>query len=741
MCSLVRGQKTVMKLQIILVNYNTTELLVKCLETLKAQVIPGDYRIVVVDNNSPDGGAERLRREYQHINLIENSTNGGYAHAVNRAIREFNSDYILLLNPDIEVKPGAISAMLDFMTKHQDAGIVGGKLLNPDGTLQYSCRTFYTLPVILLRRTFLGKLFPKSKRLARHLMTDWDHNSVREVDWMLGACLMIRRSALREVGLMDERFFLYFEDVDWCYRMKKGGWKVYYLPEALMVHHHQRQSAKGVMNKTLLYHIMSMFHFYDKWGSLLFFLKKYRVLLGMLLFLLIDIAAVNASFYSAHFIRNNLLTFLKKPHIPFLYYHKLLLFVNIVTPLVFSSLGLYKLKQGELWVDELFRVGKGVFINSLLLMAGSYLVQGYEFSRSMVLVFALLSVFSMFSLRWGAVSCYNSWRKKGFNLRRTLIVGTGKSAAVVSKIFQKHRELGFDIVGFIHPETERSEDSVHESTFPILGNLHELPWLIREQNISELIITSSSDSQELVSRCKQNGVNVRLLTDFHSLSVHESEFEELAGIPMIFFKGSPLFGFNLALKRMLDIALSLTGLLLLSPVLVAIAALIKLETPGPVLFRQTRIGKGRRRFTMLKFRSMCDNAEAIKEQLTDLNEAHGPLFKMQEDPRRTRIGRFIRKFSLDELPQLWNVLKGEMSLVGPRPPIPSEVDEYDETAFKRLEIKPGITGLWQVSGRSDLTFDEMLKLDIYYMWNWSLSNDLKVLLRTIPVVVSGEGAY
>ena len=618
-----------MKLQIILVNYNTTALLVKCLESLKKPSIPVDYRIVVVDNNSPDGGAERLLRDYQNISVIKNSTNDGYARAVNQAIREFNSDYILLLNPDIEVKPGSITTMLDFMNKHHDAGIVGGKLLNPDGTLQYSSRTFYTLSVILLRRTFLGKLFPNSKRLARHLMTDWDHNSVREVDWMLGACLMIRRSALKEVGLMDERFFLYFEDVDWCYRMKKGGWKVYYLPEAQMIHHHQRQSAQGFMNKTLAYHIMSMFHFYDKWGGFLFLLKKYRVFLGMLLFLLIDIAAVNASFYSAHFIRNNLLTFLEKPNLPFVYYHKLLLFVNIVTPFVFSSLGLYKLKQGELWVDELFRVGKGVLINSLLLMAGSYLVQGYEFSRSMVLVFAILSIVSMFSLRWGAVSCYNAWRKKGFNLRRTLIVGTGKSAAVVHNVFQKHREMGFDIVGFIEPGDEKHGSSSHESAYPVLGRLHELPWIIREHNISELIITTNTDSQELVSRCKQNGVNVRLVTDFHSLSVHETTFEELAGIPMVFFKGTPLFGFNLALKRMLDVALSLLGLLLLSPVLATIAMLIKLESPGPILFRQARVGKERQHFTMLKFRSMCDNAEAIREELTELNEAHGPCLKFR----------------------------------------------------------------------------------------------------------------
>jgi lipopolysaccharide/colanic/teichoic acid biosynthesis glycosyltransferase len=179
----------------------------------------------------------------------------------------------------------------------------------------------------------------------------------------------------------------------------------------------------------------------------------------------------------------------------------------------------------------------------------------------------------------------------------------------------------------------------------------------------------------------------------------------------------------------------------LSPLLTIISLLIKLESPGPIIFKQERIGKDQKPFTIFKFRSMCHNADALKERLTDLNEAQGPLFKIQKDPRLTRVGKVIRKYSLDELPQLWNVLKGEMSLVGPRPPVRSEVEEYSEWAQKRLNIKPGITGLWQVSGRSDLSFDEMLKLDIYYMWNWSLSNDLKILLRTIPVVISGHGSY
>lgn len=729
-----------MKLLIALVNYNTTDLLLTCLTSLVNQNIPVEYQIVVVDNHSSDGGVERLQQQFPQITVIANPDNRGYAKAVNQALQQVQSEYILLLNPDIEVIPGAIETMLNFLDSQEDVGIVAGKLLNPDGSLQYSCRTFYTLPTILWRRTVLGKLFPNSRILIRHLMSDWDHNSVRDVDWVLGACMLIRRSALQAVGGMDERFFLYFEDVDWCYRMHKGGWRVCYLPDARMVHHHRRQSANGLLNRTLGFHLMSMLHFYDKWGKALYLLRKYRMVFGALLLIVFDLAAINLSFIGAHLIRKNVLLFLEKPHIPFTYYHDFLVFVNVVTLLVCSSLGLYTFRRGELWVDELFRIGKGVLVSSLLLMAGSYLIQGYEFSRMLIVLFALLAMCSMFALRWGGISWYNALRKRGFNLRRTLVVGTGAAAAVVNQQLCKHREIGFDIVGFVRDPAEL-ETPQTTNVSPIIGAVDTLPMLIQEHNVHELIIASAADSRELISRCKHDGVNVRLVTDLYSLSMHETLFEELAGIPMVFFKGNPLFGMNLAVKRSMDILLSAVGLLLLAPFFAIIAILIKLESAGPVIFKQQRVGKGLKPFTCYKFRSMCQNAEALQAQLRDLNEASGPLFKMQHDPRLTRVGKFLRRYSLDELPQLFNVLKGDMSLIGPRPPVPGEVAQYDPHEYKRLDIKPGLTGLWQVSGRSQLTFEEMVQLDIYYIWNWSLSNDLKILLRTIPVVLSGRGAY
>lgn len=705
-----------MKLLITLVNYKTTDLLLKCLDSIRQQEIRMEYRIVVIDNHSQDGGMERVKAAYPEVVVIENGTNNGYAIAVNQAIRLFESDYILLLNPDIEVKSGAIDALVNFMDATPDVGITGGKLFYPDGTLQYSCRTFFTLPVIVYRRTFLGKLFPESPVLTCHLMADWDHNTVRDVDWVLGACMMIRRSALKDVGLMDERFFLYFEDVDWCYRMKKGGWRVCYVPQAEMIHHHRRESAKGV-NRTLFFHIMSMFHFYDKWGKILYVFRKYRTVLGVLIFLLLDLAAINISFVGAYFIRKSLMTFLAKPQLPFLYYYDSLLFTNIVMPLVFYSLGLYQIKSGELWVDELFRVGKGVLISTVFLMAGSYLAQGYEFSRTMKVVFAGLCILTMFIFRWFMLSRYYALRKNGFNLRRTLVVGTDHTAATIQKELHHHRELGFDVVGFVQESSSPSMRMADERVFPILGTLDNLPDLIKTQNITELILGNSADSRDVIARCKRDGVNVRLVTNLYNLSMHETSLEELAGIPMVHFKGKPLFAFKFVLKRTMDACLGGLALLMASPLMAVIALLIKLDSSGPVLITEKRLGQYQKPFLMYKFRS----------QHTTRHRSSG----------LTRIGTWLRRWRLDLLPQFFNVLKGDMSLVGPRPlPLKSEIAQYNGCKYERFDIKPGMTGLWQVSAQREFSAEEMMRLDMYYIWNWSFSNDVKILLRTFPALFS-----
>ncbi len=232
-----------------------------------------------------------------------------------------------------------------------------------------------------------------------------------------------------------------------------------------------------------------------------------------------------------------------------------------------------------------------------------------------------------------------------------------------------------------------------------------------------------------------------VIADLYELVTRRVSVLQVGSIPLLRLWRSPLEGWQGYVKRATDIAGALAGVVLLFPFWLLVIILIKANSKGPIFYRQERLGKDGRPFRIFKFRSMVVGADEMLPELADFNEMDGPIFKIKKDPRVTRVGRFLRKFSLDEFPQLINVIKGDMALVGPRPPIPAEVDEYERWQMKRLTVPQGVTGLWQVSGRNLLTFEEMVRLDIYYIENWSLWLDLKILLKTIPVVLFMRGAY
>jgi GT2 family glycosyltransferase len=256
------------QLSVVIVNYNSAELLEACLSSLLANKPLCQMEVIVVDNHSTDGSVQMLAK-FPEIRLIAESENRGFACGANHGYALSRGPYCLILNPDVVILPGSIQTLWAYMESCKDGGIAFPKLLNPDGSLQYSCRTFHTVRTILMRRTPLGKIFPESKVLRDHLMMDWDHNSIREVDWALGACMMVRKDAISGPGLFDERFFLYFEEVDLCYRMKKTPWKVVYNPEATMVHCHLRESAGKGFNRQKREVIRSWIKFKLKhaWGQ------------------------------------------------------------------------------------------------------------------------------------------------------------------------------------------------------------------------------------------------------------------------------------------------------------------------------------------------------------------------------------------------------------------------------------------------------------------------------------------
>jgi exopolysaccharide biosynthesis polyprenyl glycosylphosphotransferase len=305
--------------------------------------------------------------------------------------------------------------------------------------------------------------------------------------------------------------------------------------------------------------------------------------------------------------------------------------------------------------------------------------------------------------------------------------------------------LGFDPVGFVSTSERDLRIRGNGDLSPVVGDLSTLGDAIRQTRAECVFVASSAmrmdDMPRVTRTVRQAGIEFRVTANLPEMLSSRLAPQSFRGLMALALKPVQLTGAQAALKRILDIALAATGVLLLAPFWLLAAILIKATSRGPVLYRQARIGRLGKPFSFLKFRTMVRGADALVTQLDRLNEATGPLFKMRDDPRVTSVGRVLRRWSLDELPQLWNVLKGDMSLVGPRPPLPEEVEAYREWHFDRLEVRPGITGLWQVSGRSNLSFDDYVRLDLFYVENWSPILDLYLLLRTVPAVLRRTGAY
>jgi exopolysaccharide biosynthesis polyprenyl glycosylphosphotransferase len=340
--------------------------------------------------------------------------------------------------------------------------------------------------------------------------------------------------------------------------------------------------------------------------------------------------------------------------------------------------------------------------------------------------------------------------KRGMYVDRVLVVGTGESGRRIMEAMLSTPSLGYQLVGFADdlPETSdlsvATEYRVHRA--PRLGSLDDLERIVSRLQVHEVIIalpaTRLGRAGSIIEQCRAQSVRFKVVPDLFQLSLDRVDLGEVAGLPLIGVKPAAIQGPQLLAKRAIDFLAATLILSLLAIPMAIIAIAIKVTSPGPVLFRQTRIGRDGKPFTLMKFRCMVDGADDMREELLAANGHQDPrLFKLRDDPRLTHVGRILRRCSLDEVPQFWQVLIGEMSLVGPRPQLPEEVAGYEDWHFQRLAVSPGMTGLWQVNGRSNLSFDDMVRLDLYYAEHWSPWLDTKVVLRTIPAVITGRGAY
>ena len=459
-----------------------------------------------------------------------------------------------------------------------------------------------------------------------------------------------------------------------------------------------------------------------------------------------DVGLINIAFVLAYWVRYDLQLFRAVDpafDVPYEVYLPFVGLFSLLLILVYRQQGAYRLRRQISWFDEFYAIVNGTATGTIIMIVFIFLYRAAFYSRAIFIYAGIFSVTLLGLSRLIKVLLLREMRRRGIGTERVLMVGAGEVARTVMRAVVANPECGFNIIGFLDDNPIKGETDI--GRFKALGGVDNLAEVLREQTIDEVIITLPWQYHRkivsIMTHCERQNIRARIVPDLFQMTLSRMHIEDIAGIPMIGIKEVSISGLNQVVKRTIDLVFSALVLILAAPLMALIALMIKLESPGSVLFRQERVGRNGRRFIVHKFRSMVEGAEYQQESLQEFNEAEGPLFKIKRDPRLTRLGKWLRKLSLDELPQFYNVLSGEMSLIGPRPPLPTEVKQYQEWHKRRLEVAPGITGLSQISGRSELTFDETALLDIYYIENWSLGLDTKILLQTIPRVIFGNGAY
>ena len=402
--------------------------------------------------------------------------------------------------------------------------------------------------------------------------------------------------------------------------------------------------------------------------------------------------------------------------------------------------GLHYMSREESYHELFFRYLKVTAAETLVLWLANSHLGNQWLDLQLLSVFAMLNLFLLFAFKASFFRMMKFFRHRGFNTRQLLIIADGKSVEFIDALIAS-KDWGYCIWGVVANSPEIKE--TYEGRLNIISGISTIENILKQSVIDEVIYSKNQpDYHEINSMfniCSELGVVFRLRPEIFVSKSMDYKITLFNDHPLYVFRNIPDSYIELKIKRLFDVLFSFIVLLIASPLLLMVALMIKLSDGGPVFFHQERVGLYGRRFACLKFRTMVVDAEALKSGLMQQNEQTGPVFKMKYDPRITRIGRLLRKYSIDEFPQFFNVLNGDMSVVGPRPPLPDEVSHYQRWQNRRLSMKPGITCIWQVSGRNTIDFDEWVKLDTQYIDNWSLKLDAKIILKTIRVILKGNG--
>ena len=424
-----------------------------------------------------------------------------------------------------------------------------------------------------------------------------------------------------------------------------------------------------------------------------------------------------------------------------------ILFIGLlgIWHVLFVSLGLYESQRRVSRQEELTGVFRATSVGTICVGLLSLLFRIRMVTPTYLLVFWFLATGTVMASRWALRSFLERVRRRGRNIRHVLIVGTNSRALGFARKIESKPESGYRVIGFVD-ESWSGLEEFPEGGYPLVCDFQNLAHFLRETVVDDVVIglpirSYYEQSSAIAALCELHGIDVQFLPGIFDLKLARPRAEDFEGDPLIMLSTGHMDGWPVILKRILDITLSLVVLISLAPLLLVVAALIKITSEGPVFFMQDRLGLNKHRFRIYKFRTMVADAERKQRALEHLNEQHGPVFKIQADPRITPIGRILRKTSIDELPQLFNVLRGEMSLVGPRPLPVRDYEGFDQDWHRRrFSVRPGITCLWQISGRNSIGFDKWMELDMRYIDEWSLWLDFRILAWTIPAVLKGTGA-
>jgi exopolysaccharide biosynthesis polyprenyl glycosylphosphotransferase len=467
---------------------------------------------------------------------------------------------------------------------------------------------------------------------------------------------------------------------------------------------------------------------------------------GRLAVIATDAVLANLGFALAYWIRYELQwpwPVASQNKIPYATYLPMEAILTLLLVVAYGMQRVYTPQRGRNWIDESFALLSGTATGVMLMIVLTYFLPDLSYSRGLLPLAAMTMLVLLIASRVAKGIVVRGMRRKGRGVRQVLIVGAGEVGRTVMRTIVARPELGYRLAGFVDDDPHKGQTDL--GRIKALGGLDNLPTLIQTLNADMVIVTLPWMYQRkilrIVRQCERHHVQVYIVPDLLQITISQVGIEALGEVPMISMREEAISRGWRVVKRIVDVVGALGALILGAPLALLVALLIKLDSEGPVIFRQIRLGEREKPFTCFKFRTMRQNAEAEKAALMKETNGDKRLFKMKDDPRITPLGRLLRKFRIDEYPQFYNVLRGDMSIVGPRPPVPSEVEHYLEWHRHKLDVPAGITGLSQVSGGSDLSFDEWALLDTWYAENWTFLLDLKIMLKTVAVVLGGRGAY